>query len=128
MSVLAIHHVNLTIPPGAEESARHFYRDLLGLVEVGKPEPLRSRGGLWLQLGSLQVHLSVQDGVDRRASRAHVAFQVNDLDGLSSALADRGLQPSARTPVLGMRRIQVRDPFGNLLEFMQTDPTLDGER
>jgi catechol 2,3-dioxygenase-like lactoylglutathione lyase family enzyme len=34
----AIHHVQITIPRGAEDEARTFYCDLLGLPEIEKPD------------------------------------------------------------------------------------------
>ena len=60
MKVLGIDHVQLAIPPGGEERARWFYGQVLGLVEVPKPEALRGRGGLWFQAGPVQLHLGVE--------------------------------------------------------------------
>ena len=52
MGVLGLDHVQLAAPPGCEEAARRFFGGLLGLAEVEKPEPLRSRGGVWFALGA----------------------------------------------------------------------------
>lgn len=41
----AIDHVQLAMPAGGEEKAREFYRDVLGMVEMPKPEELAQRGG-----------------------------------------------------------------------------------
>src|SRR5258708_34795580 len=41
-------HINVTIPKGGEDMARCFYGMLLGLHEIPKPQPLRSRGGGWV--------------------------------------------------------------------------------
>lgn len=49
--IAGVHHVQITIPPGSEDQARAFYCDLLGLVEIEKPDPLAGRGGLWLMVG-----------------------------------------------------------------------------
>jgi 4-hydroxyphenylpyruvate dioxygenase-like putative hemolysin len=35
-----IDHVQLAMPPGEEETARRFYHDLLGMVEIPKPAGL----------------------------------------------------------------------------------------
>jgi hypothetical protein len=54
MKVIAIDHVQLAMPPGGEAAARRFYGDVLGFVELAKPEAMRSRGGLWFQAGPLR--------------------------------------------------------------------------
>ena len=41
--ILSIDHVQLAMPKGNEELARSFYRDVLGMKEVSKPEPLAGR-------------------------------------------------------------------------------------
>jgi hypothetical protein len=51
MKIRRIDHVQLAIPPGGEAAARAFYGELLGLVEVPKPEPMRARGGIWFECG-----------------------------------------------------------------------------
>jgi hypothetical protein len=40
---------------------------------------LTDRGGLWLSLGDQQLHLGVEDGIDRARTRAHLAYEVDDL-------------------------------------------------
>ncbi len=37
MTVYALDYVQLAMPPGEEDRARAFYRDVLGLAEVPKP-------------------------------------------------------------------------------------------
>ena len=37
---IGIHHVQLAAPPGSEDEARRFYGDLLGLLELDKPDEL----------------------------------------------------------------------------------------
>ena len=56
----SIDHVQLAMPPGEENSARQFYRDLLGMEEVPKPAELAKRGGCWFESGEVQVHLGVE--------------------------------------------------------------------
>ena len=77
--IRGIHHVQLTVPHGAEEEARRFYRLVLGLPEIQKPAGLTGRGGLWLQVGDRQVHIGVEDGVNRSATKAHIAYEVSNL-------------------------------------------------
>ena len=47
--MIALHHVQVACPSSGEETARAFYADGLGLVEVEKPADLRARGGAWFR-------------------------------------------------------------------------------
>jgi catechol 2,3-dioxygenase-like lactoylglutathione lyase family enzyme len=117
--IAGIHHVQITIPPGCEEQARYFYCRVLGLAEVPKPANLVERGGLWLQVGDRQVHIGVEDGVDRAGTKAHVAYEVQDLARWRSALAAAGIQVLESIPIPGYDRLEFRDPFGNRVEFIE---------
>jgi catechol 2,3-dioxygenase-like lactoylglutathione lyase family enzyme len=117
--LLGIHHVQLTVPKGAEAAARQFYRDLLGLTEIDKPASLAARGGLWLQAGDRQVHIGVEEGVDRLATNAHIAYEVRDLSGWQNKLVNAGIAIIDGIPVPGYNRFEFRDPFGNRVEFIE---------
>ena len=120
--LLRYHHATLTIPPGSEGAARAFYCDILGLREIAKPPGLRP-GGLWLagaDATALQLHLTIQDDIDRPANRAHLAFLVDDLSALRARLAAAGITiAESIAPIPGHTRFECRDPFGNRLEFLQ---------
>ena len=117
--IRGIHHVQLTVPSGAEEEARRFYCRALGLPEIQKPAGLTGRGGLWLQVGDRQVHIGVEDGVNRRATKAHIAYEVSDLEGWKLKLATLGVEVFEGIPLPGHDRFEFRDPFGNRVEFIQ---------
>ena len=114
-----IHHVQLTVPRGVEEEARQFYCQTLGLREIDKSASLLGRGGLWLQVGEDQVHLGVEDGVDRHATKAHIAYEVMDLPGWKAKLTALGIEVIEGIPIPGYDRFEFRDPFGNRVEFLQ---------
>lgn len=38
-----LHHVQLAVPPGAEDDCRAFYVGVLGMTEIGKPPVLAAR-------------------------------------------------------------------------------------
>jgi catechol 2,3-dioxygenase-like lactoylglutathione lyase family enzyme len=111
--------VNVTVPRALERAAKDFYRTL-GLEEVPKPEASRGRGGAWYQLGSVQLHLSLEDGHDERPSTRHVCFVVENLHRAHDYLASAGVEilPDPR-PVPGTRRFYVHDPGGNLIEIAE---------
>ncbi|GAC1378934.1 MAG: VOC family protein [Ktedonobacteraceae bacterium] len=120
MTILRLHHAQITIPRGAEEEGRQFYCVLLGLPEIEKPEALRSRGGFWLQVGDRQVHVGTEDGVDRKATKAHLAYEVVNVKQWQKWLQEHGVKSLNAVPIAGYERFEIRDPFGNRVEFIQT--------
>ena len=89
MSIVSLDHVQLAMPPGREQEARAFYEGVLEIPEVIKPPHLAKRGGCWFERGPLKVHLGVENEF-RPARKAHPAFTVNDLTGLSDRLSAAG--------------------------------------
>ena len=111
-------HVQLAIPKGAEDLCRPFYVGLLGLEEVPKPAALAGRGGLWLESGSVRIHLGVEEDF-RPARKAHPAIAVAALDGLARRLSGAGHEPVWDEAIPDVRRFYVQDPVGNRIEFME---------
>jgi catechol 2,3-dioxygenase-like lactoylglutathione lyase family enzyme len=109
------------VPRGVEADARRFFCDELGLREIPKPPVLAARGGFWLELGAVQIHVGTEDAVDRRRTKAHLAFEVDDLAGVRARIEALGLELHDGDPVPGLARFECRDPFGNRLEFVQRD-------
>lgn len=119
MKIVDLHHVQITIPKGAEAEARAFYCDFLGLPEVEKPDSLKGRGGFWVRAGGRNVHVGTEDGVERRATKAHIAYQVDDLAAWRERLAGRSIEAQTGVAIPGFDRFEFRDPFGNRVEFIQ---------
>ncbi len=113
-----IDHVQLAMPPGGEAEARRYYRDLLGLREVPKPEALAARGGCWFEGKGIAVHMGVQQAF-QAARKAHPAFRVADLAGLADRLSLAGFEVEYDRNLPGIDRFYSADPFGNRIEFMQ---------
>lgn len=112
-------HVQVAIPAGGEAVARAFYGGLLGMAEVPKPAALAVRGGCWFASGAAVLHLGVEEPFTP-ARKAHPAFLVDDLDGLSARLSAAGhecVRGDGEIP--GVQRFHTVDPFGNRLEFQQ---------
>jgi catechol 2,3-dioxygenase-like lactoylglutathione lyase family enzyme len=118
MSVLAIDHILLAMPPGEEAKARAFYTGVLLLKEKVKPEALAGRGGAWFTNGTIEVHLGVEKDF-RPARKAHPAFVVRDLAGFIARARQHGCEIAADEPLPGYARIFVYDPFGNRLELIE---------
>jgi catechol 2,3-dioxygenase-like lactoylglutathione lyase family enzyme len=118
-TITRIHHAQITIPVGAEEAGRQFYCGVLGLREIEKPESLQGRGGFWLQVGEQQLHVGTEDGVERNATKAHLAYEVADLEAWRKRLGQYRVAIQEPVPIPGCRRFEIRDPFGNRIEFIQ---------
>ena len=118
----SIHHVNVTVPKAVEENAKHFYGVVMGLQEVPKPEESRGRGGAWYQLGPMQLHLSIEDGLGEGCiSKRHVCYTVADLAQAEEKFRDAGVEILPDDiPTPGWSRFYVRDPGGNRLEIAQS--------
>ena len=112
-----LHHVQLAIPPGAEDAARRFFGDALGMTELAQPPQPAARGGVWFRTGSVELHLGTEDDF-RPARKAHPGIAVADLDGLAARLAAAGVDVRWDDRLPGRRRFYAHDPFGNRLEFL----------
>lgn len=117
-SILSLHHVQLAMPSGREAEAVAFYEGILGLPQVGKPEPLRSRGGVWFESGAVRLHLGVEEPF-APARKAHPALEIASLAAMTRQLdaADHPYRTDIDLP--GLRRIYVDDPFGNRIELLE---------
>ena len=120
MRLIRLHHVQIMIPKEAETKAREYYADVLGLLEVEKPEALRRTGGLWFELGDIEIHLGLASNPVSKDSRQHIAIQVDDVDGWSEKLRNKGIEVKEGIEIPGFRRIEFRDPFNNRIEFLES--------
>ena len=117
--IVGIDHTQITIPKGAEAEAKKFYCDFLGLKEFEKPENRKKNGGFWLQVGAVQVHIGVEDGVDRTKTKAHVAYRVTDLNLWRSKVREKNIEIFESLPFPNAESFEFRDPFGNRVELIQ---------
>ena len=116
--IRAINHVHVAIPPGREDTARPFWRDLLGFTEAAKPASQAARGGAWFEAGAVKVHLGVEQ--DFRANdKAHVAFAVDDVGALTERAHAAGYWVRDDDPLPGHVRAFLHDPFGNRIEILK---------
>jgi catechol 2,3-dioxygenase-like lactoylglutathione lyase family enzyme len=117
--IFDLHHVQLACPKDAEGAARQFYGDILGLEQIDKPEPLKSRGGCWFRIGSRQLHLGVEEPF-RPATKAHPAFEVSDATTLFERLEAANIWCAWDDALQGTLRFYAKDPWGNRLEFVES--------
>ena len=89
------------------------------MPEIEKPEALKGRGGFWLAVGDRQVHIGTEDGVDRHVTKAHLAYEVTSIEAWRKRLQEHGVKLLEAVPIPGYERFEIRDPFGNRIEFIQ---------
>jgi catechol-2,3-dioxygenase len=123
VTLTGLDHVQVAAPAGCEAAARRYYGELLGLAEIEKPEPLRSRGGAWFQLGGQQLHVGVDEAF-APALKAHPAIRVADrssLEALAERLAAGGFPVVWDHALAGAARFYSQDPWGNRIELLAGD-------
>ena len=115
--VIALHHVNITVPPESEQETKEFYGAVLQLKQLPKPRGSRPSGA-WYEIGGCQLHLSVEAKQQSTRSSGHVCLAVADLETAARRFREAGAEIIADPrPQEGTSRFYVRDPGGNLLEI-----------
>ncbi len=118
LGITGIDHVQMSVPRVLEADCLAFYRNVLGLTEIPKPEELRARGGAWFQVGAAQFHIGV-DPEPFPKSKRHVCFLVPDLAEARAAVVAKGAVIEEEGIAEGLHRFFVRDPAGNRIEIGQ---------
>jgi catechol 2,3-dioxygenase-like lactoylglutathione lyase family enzyme len=120
-----LNHVSITVADVTK--AREFYTTTLGLQEI--PRPAFDFPGIWYSLGNgLSLHIILNDelvrpAVEREAIQAryaHFALWTEDADEAARRIKDE-LGLPCRDVVsgpTGLRQIFVKDPDGNMVEFI----------
>lgn len=105
------------MPNGGEETARHFFGEVLGMTEIAKPPELAKRGGCWFASGKVQVHLGVENDF-HPAKKAHPALRCRDYASLLGRLKRKGIETIEAEDIPGVQRCHIFDPFGNRIELV----------
>ncbi|MEV6834922.1 glyoxalase [Streptomyces sp. NPDC051133] len=116
--LVAVDHVQLAAPPGAEDALRSYYAGVLGMTEIPKPPALAARGGCWFEAGSVQLHVGVEEGF-RPARKAHPGLRVAGIEAFAARLQALGAPVTWDDNLPGHLRFYSEDPVGNRLEFLE---------
>lgn len=111
---MALDHVTVTAPEELGADTVTWYRDVLGLPEVPKPEGTRPKGA-WFDTGNAQVHVTIDE--QNPPEVAHLCLVVDDFDELVARLRRSGCHVEQATPIPGRHRFYTRDPAGNRIEM-----------
>jgi len=114
----AIDHIQLAAPKGSEDTARKFFKNILGFDEVEKPEELKKRGGVWFEFGNYQIHIGIEEPF-YPAKKAHPAFEIENIEELKKHLVTNSIDVIEDDKLPGAKRFYISDPFGNRMELLE---------
>ena len=114
-----LHHVALVV--GDADEAHAFYRDVIGLTPIPRPEVGTPAPGSWLQLGDgRQLHLFAP--ADPSVNPPHFAIAVDDLAAKVGDIRSHGVTVYEIDHVQGLgHQAFVIDPSGNVIELNEPD-------
>jgi glyoxylase I family protein len=121
ITVNTLHHVAVCVTDLTR--SKRFYREVLGLQEMERPQ--LSVEGAWYMLANGQLHLIVHPPnrtlrgttvID--AADGHLALRISDYEGALAHLRQHGIEvldrPHNPTP---WKQIYFTDPDGNVIEL-----------
>jgi catechol 2,3-dioxygenase-like lactoylglutathione lyase family enzyme len=125
MIAKSVDHISFSVTD--LERSRRFYEDVLGLVEILRPE--MGLAGAWYRAGDSQVHLVARpEGVDVGTSPGglnplanHQAFGIDDYEKCLEFIESRDIDVLKTSPERG--QMWIRDPDGNVIELIAADRT-----
>jgi glyoxylase I family protein len=131
MDIQLLHHVS--IPVRNLERSKQFYREILGLTEIPRPNfPFQ---GAWFQAAPRQeIHLILQhsdatfrDGKPIDSGDSHFAFRVRSFRAMVEFLRAKGYRESPEAgvmelrvsphPVTGYPQVYILDPDRHVIEI-----------
>src|ERR1700680_1715328 len=115
LQVTQIDHVSVIITD--VERSRRFYRDVLGLTEIAKPQTF-DFVVVWFDLGNQHLHLLLKDQ-PALVSPRHFALRVKNAQAARAYFRERGIRLQETTPIPGADRFFIADPDGNRIEIIQ---------
>ena len=119
---LGLQHVS--VPSTDLNRSELFYCDQLGFERI--PRPPFAVEGIWLAAGEgLSVHITRSPHAHTELAFHHFAIEVSDLQGALEHLTALGIAYERGDYVAGAgKQAWLRDPDGNLIEFIERDKDL----
>jgi catechol 2,3-dioxygenase-like lactoylglutathione lyase family enzyme len=116
-------HVTITFPLGQGARVRSFYVGVLGLREKPIPKVVKSLGWIWFDTGvpGVELHCLPDEKLVPADTRHHFCLEVDDLERQRKVLVDSGTKIIEARALPLRPRFFARDPFNNLIEFVQIE-------
>ena len=119
-NIVSLNHASFIVTN--TEVSLGFYRDILGLQQVDRPD--LGFPGAWLQLGTQQIHLLELNNPDPTTGRPphggrdrHIALNALALAPVQEALTKAGI--AYTMSISGRRAMFCRDFDGNTVELIE---------
>ncbi|MDB4924676.1 VOC family protein [Mucilaginibacter sp.] len=113
-------HINICVAPERLEEARAFYKDVLGLDPIQRPDHVFKVPGYWFKVADIELHVGIEKPIAR--TFRHTAFEVSDLAAARKHLEDYGVQIFEEPAIPNRIRFTFIDPFGNRMELLEYRP------
>jgi len=124
MKVTRFHHVSVNSNDTPVDEMVAFYRDVLGLGDVPRPE-IPGVPGHWHAVGAQELHLvgapPIGSAIDPTGH--HYCVAVDDLDAALAELEERGVEYLRAVQGESTVQIWISDPAGNTIELQQETRT-----
>jgi catechol 2,3-dioxygenase-like lactoylglutathione lyase family enzyme len=114
-----LQHVSTSIPPGAQETVRAFYGDVLGLEEKEVPHTFKHLNLVWFAVGEgeMELHFVPSTILVAEGDPRHFCLVVEDLEAYRKRLTEAGHKIIEDLPIPNRPRFFCRDPLGNRIEL-----------
>jgi glyoxylase I family protein len=122
MKLIGIHHYSMLVSDMERSVA--FYRDVMGLQEIGIPTTFTPAGARvrWFQIGDQHIHLIPAAQADPISPR-HIALAISDAQAGRAYFQARGVPIREDIPIPGADRFIISDPDGNNIELIEWKET-----
>lgn len=114
-----INHVQICVPIDEEDRAREFYCKILGLNEIERPDALKNKGGFWLEIAGIQLHIGTEEKEGK--SKRHPAFEIENLKEVKEYFIKTGVRVKEDVKTPGMNRFSIFDFWDNRIELMEKE-------
>jgi glyoxylase I family protein len=125
MRLTGIHHHSVVVSD--MDRAVAFYRDVLGLREIGIPSTFPPAGARvrWFQIGDQHIHLMpLKPGRQSDpVSPRHIALTIEDAQAGREYFKSKGVATREDIPIPGADRFIISDPDGHNIELIQWKET-----
>jgi len=122
MKITRFHHVSVNTNSTPLDAMVGFYRDVLGLSDLARPQ-IPGIPGHWHAVGDQELHLvgAPPNGTPIDSTGHHYCVAVTDLDAAIAELDEQGIVYQRGVQGAGTVQIWIIDPAGNTIELQQ-DP------
>ena len=120
MKVTRVHHVSVNAGDVPVDEMVTFYRDVLGLGDVARPD-IPGIAGHWHAVGDAELHLvgAPPRGTPPDATGNHYCVAVDDLDAAIAELEAADIPYERAVQGAGTVQVWIADPAGNTIELQQ---------